>query len=327
MSAFIDLQYRHTSTKMNGLSDDFDDNKQQIVYAQTYRYDFFNPKAGIFADLTNNDKIYASVAIAHKEPTRNDYEDNVGADIKAEQLNDFEIGYKRLGATFSAGINYYYMYYKNQFVLTGQLNEIGEMIASNDNSGRSYRAGIELEAAYKPLDWFRWDVNATFSRNRNKHFTVTFTDPDTWDSSAPYDMGSTPTSFSPEVIANNIFTFTKGGFNASILTRFVGKQYLNNYGIDYYTYDGKDYAMFLDKFTTTDIDLSYTLNFRVPKSLTLGLSIYNVFSAEYDNNGWTYCELAKNANGSIYAWSTDEYEAGFAPSAPINFLVHASIRF
>lgn len=326
LSAFIDLQYRHTSIKMNGPSDEFGDDGQ-IVYAQTNRYDFFNPKGGIFADITNQDKIYASVAVAHKEPTRNDFEDNIGADLKAEQLNDFEIGYKRLGATFSAGVNYYYMYYKNQFVLTGQLNEIGEMIASNDNSGRSYRAGVELEAAYKPVDWFRWDVNATFSRNRNKHYTVTFTDPDTWDSSAPYDMGSTPTSFSPEVIANNIFTFTKGGFNASILTRFVGKQYLNNYGIDYYQYDGKEYAMFLDKFTTTDIDLSYTFNFRVPKSLTLGLSVYNVFSAEYDNNGWTYCELSKNANGSIYAWSTDEFEAGFAPSAPINFLFHASIRF
>ncbi|MBQ1884144.1 MAG: TonB-dependent receptor, partial [Bacteroidales bacterium] len=188
---------------------------------------------------------------------------------------------------------------------------------------------------YKPLDWFRWDVNATFSRNRNKHYTVelveiipavTPDEDDTW-LYTPYDMGSTPTSFSPEVIANNIFTFTKGGFNASILTRFVGKQYLNNYGIDYYQYDGKEYAMFLDKFTTTDIDLSYTFKFRVPKSLTLGLSVYNVFSAEYDNNGWTYCELSKNANGSIYAWSTDEFEAGFAPSAPINFLFHASIRF
>ena len=327
LSAYIDLQYRHTSTKMNGLSDDFDDDKQQIIYAETYRYNFFNPKAGIFADLTDNDKVYASVAVAHKEPTRNDYEDHLGTDLKAEQLTDYEIGYKRLGSTFSAGINYYYMYYKNQFVLTGQLNEIGEMIASNDNSGRSYRAGIELEAAFRPVDWFRWDANATFSRNRNKHYTVTFTDPDTWESSAPYDMGSTPTSFSPEVIANNIFTFTKGGFNASILTRFIGKQYLNNYGIDYYTYDGKDYAMFLDKFTTTDIDLSYTFNLRVPKSLTLGLSVYNVFSAEYDNNGWTYCELAKNASGKVYAWSTDEYEAGFAPSAPINFLFHASIRF
>ncbi len=326
LSAFIDLQYRHTSIKMNGPSDEYGDNGP-LIFAETHRYDFFNPKGGIFADITNQDKIYASVAVAHKEPTRNDFEDNIGADLKAEQLNDFEIGYKRLGATFSAGVNYYYMYYKNQFVLTGQLNEIGEMIASNDNSGRSYRAGVELEAAYKPVDWFRWDVNATFSRNRNKHYTVTFTDPDTWDSSAPYDMGSTPTSFSPEVIANNIFTFTKGGFNASILTRFVGKQYLNNYGIDYYQYDGKEYAMFLDKFTTTDIDLSYTFKFRVPKSLTLGLSVYNVFSAEYDNNGWTYCELSKNANGSIYAWSTDEFEAGFAPSAPINFLFHASIRF
>jgi iron complex outermembrane receptor protein len=278
-------------------------------------------------DITGNDKAYASVAITHKEPTRNDFEDNVGANLKAEQLTDYEIGYKHNGTVFSAGANFYYMYYKNQFVLTGQLNEIGEMIASNDNSGRSYRTGIELEAAYKPVDWFRWDANATFSRNRNKHYTVTFTDPDTWESSKPYDMGSTPTSFSPDVIANNIFTFSKKGFNASIVTHFIGKQYLTNTGIDNYIYEGKEYQMFLDKCSTTDIDLSYTFNFKVPKSLTIGLSIYNVFSAEYDNNGWAYCELNKDANGKIYAWSTDEFEAGFAPQAPINFLVHASIRF
>jgi iron complex outermembrane receptor protein len=39
------------------------------------------------------------------------------------------------------------MYYNHQYVLTGALNEIGEMIASNENSGKSYRAGVELEAA------------------------------------------------------------------------------------------------------------------------------------------------------------------------------------
>ena len=327
LNAFVDLQYRHTSIKMNGPSDDFDDDGNRIKFAETHCYDFFNPKAGVFVDITGNDKAYASVAIAHKEPTRNDFEDNVGANLKAEQLTDYEIGYKHTGTKISAGANFYYMYYKNQFVLTGQLNEIGEMIASNDNSGRSYRTGVELEAAYKPVDWFRWDINATFSRNRNKHYTVTFTDPVTWEHSAPYDLGSTPTSFSPDVIANNIFTFSKKGFAASIVTRFIGKQYMNNNGFDYYTFDGKEYQMFLDKFSATDLDLSYTFNFRVPKSLTVGLSIYNVFSAEYDNNGWTYCELSKDANGKIYAWSTDEYEAGFAPSAPINFLFHASVRF
>jgi len=92
-------------------------------------------------------------------------------------------------------------------------------------------------------------------------------------------------------------------------------------GLRTVTFDGKEYQMFLDKFSATDLDLSYTFNFRVPKSLTVGLSIYNVFSAEYDNNGWTYCELSKDANGKIYAWNTDEYEAGFAPSAPITAML------
>ena len=48
-----------------------------------------------------------------------------------------EFGYRYESPKFTAGATFYYMYYHHQYVLTGELNDIGEMKASNENSGRS----------------------------------------------------------------------------------------------------------------------------------------------------------------------------------------------
>ena len=279
-------------------------------------------------DITPNHKIYASYAIAHKEPTRNDYEDNIGTELKAERLNDLEVGYKFRSERLTAGANFYYMAYKDQFVLTGELNNIGEAIAKN--VGKSYRLGVELEAAWQPIDWFRWDANATFSKNRAKDWEVTLLD------GSVENLGDTPLSFSPDVIANNIFTFNYKGLKASIQSQYVGDQYLTNTGVkNYQTLDDNgqptDVSMMLDGHFNTNIDLSY--NFKLPKfgvkDVTIGMTLYNLFSAKYDNNGWAAPAFDKE-NGKVVAkgWSaSDQYEAGLAPSAPFNMMAHLSINF
>ena len=332
LSLFGDVQYRHTSTQMDGPSDDFDDNGKQIVYNEEYTYDFFNPKGGVFFTINDNNKAYASVGMSHKEPTRNDYEDNLGSDLKAEKLIDYEAGYKFGNEWLTLGINYYMMQYSHQFVLTGKLNEIGEMIASNDNSGKSYRTGVELEAAYQPLKNLRWDVNATLSRNRNKSWTVSGTK-ESWESAGVIDLGNTPTSFSPEVIANSILTYKVQGLALTLSNHYVGEQYLTNTGFKSCTYvdeEGKQQtlSLILDDYFTTDFDLSYTWkNLKTVKAITAGVTLYNLFSTKYDNNGWAYCEVSKDDQGKAYAWTTDAYEAGFAPQAPFHFLAHLSIHF
>ena len=148
--------------------------------------------------------------MSHREPVRNDYQDNYTQHLKAEKLQDIEVGYRYSSPTFAAGINFYYMFYNNQYVLTGQLNEIGEMIASNDNSGESYRTGIELDASWKPVNWFRWDINAAFSKNRNKNWTISWTETNAQGDEVEKgaNLGETHTSFSPEAIINNIFTLS-----------------------------------------------------------------------------------------------------------------------
>ncbi len=344
LNAFVDLQYRHVGYRMQDPEDDAWADKSGN-YVINEKFDFFNPKAGLTYQIDKNSHAYLSYSISHKEPTRNDYQDNYVRNLQAEKLQDYELGYKYQSEKFSAGANLYYMYYNHQYVLTGELNDIGEMIASNDNSGKSYRTGIELEAAWKPIDWFRWDINATFAKAMNKNWTleadkldeqgnfVYYTDAETqkkYKVKETVEMGETHTTFSPDVILNNIFTFTYKGFNASIQSQYVGEQYLVNTNCKSYTSENDVVNMMLDAHFVTNLDLSYKFGLKQfgIKDATIGISLYNLFSKKYDNNGWAAPEYKVDKNGQVSAYTEgDLYEAGFAPSAPFNCMAHLSINF
>ncbi len=329
LNAYVDLQYRHVGYRLENPGDWYGANTDDAIWAHD-DFDFFNPKFGLTYQINKNNKVYASYALTHKEPTRNDYEDNESRSLKAEKLQDIELGYKYESPRFSAGVNLYYMYYNNQYVLTGELNDIGEMIASNDNSGKSYRAGIEMEAAWKPVDWFRWDLNATWSKNRAKDWTVTDAETD-----EAINLGDTHLSFSPDFIFNNIFNFSYKGFNAAIQSQYVGEQYLTNTDFKSYVNYNEDgsveseVGMMLEDFFQTNINLSYTFAIKSlgVKDITLGVTFYNIFSDKHDNNGWAAPSYRMNG-GKAEAYCVDDlYEAGFAPSAPFNWMAHVSINF
>lgn len=340
LSAFLDLQYRHVNVKMQDPSDCFIGNSFTGDYIINEKYDFFNPKFGFNYDINANNKVYISYAIAHKEPVRNNYEAwKAGSEKpKAERLNDLELGYKYQSSKFSAGANFYYMNYKNQFVLTGELNSIGEAVTRNFE--KTYRMGVELEAAWKPVSWFQWDANATWSKNRAKDMMVTLEDGET-----NVNLGETPLSFSPDFIFNNILTFQYAGFKAAIQSQYVSDQYLTNTGfktmecndnVDPDTYEAKGNTCYetllLKKHFTTNIDLSYHFSLKKIglKDATIGVTLYNIFDAKYDNNGWA-APTYRMVDGKVIAvnlWGSRDYgAAGFAPSAPFNCMAHLSINF
>ena len=340
LSAFLDLQYRHVNVKMQDPSDRFIGNSFTGDYIINEKYDFFNPKFGFNYEINTNNKVYISYAIAHKEPVRNNYEAwNSGSEKpKAERLNDLELGYKYQSSKFSAGANFYYMNYKNQFVLTGELNSIGEAVTRNFD--KTYRMGIELEAAWKPVSWFQWDANATWSKNRAKDMMVTLEDGET-----NVNLGETPLSFSPDFIFNNILTFQYAGFKAAIQSQYVSDQYLTNTGfktmecndnVDPDTYEAKGNTCYetllLKKHFTTNIDLSYHFSLKKigMKDATIGVTLYNIFDTKYDNNGWA-APTYRMVDGKVIAvnlWGNrDKDAAGFAPSAPFNCMAHLSINF
>lgn len=304
LNAYVDLQYRHVNYKLQNPADWYTGAKGG-KYIYNNDYDFFNPKAGLYYQINRNHSVYASYAVAHREPTRNNYENLTSDETlpKAEKLNDWEIGYKYQSAKFSAGVNGYYMSYDNQFVLTGTVNSIGEFIVRNIKD--SYRAGVELTAGWQPVKCFRWDANATFSKNTAKDFEAPSVNQKT------VQFGNTHLSYSPNIIFNNIFTFNYKGLEASLSSQYIGKQYMTN---------TDDENCVLDAYFVSNLNVDYTFRLKGFKSITVGATVYNLFDEEYESNG--YAEVGFNDDRS------ENYNyVAYSAQAPIHFMAHLSLNF
>lgn len=325
LSGYVDLQYRYVDYDMYGPSDEWYAPGQPVNYDFHNNFSFFNPKAGLYYKFAPNHEAYVSYARTHKEPTRNDYEAAVWSTSmpKSETLNDWELGYKYRSSNFSAGVNFYYMIYKDQFVLTGEQDQNGEFVARN--VGDSYRNGLELEVAWKPLSWFRWDANLAWSHNRIKDYTVVLDD-----TGEAYNLGNTPISYSPNIIANNIFYANWRGLTASLRTQYVGSQYMTNTGFKSFRQGDEDVSLMLDDYCTTDFDVSYEFR-KLPfaKSLRIGATIYNIFSKKYDANGAAATCLKSDGHGGVVAYQDDDWNsyAVFSAQAPAHFILHLSLDF
>ena len=204
------------------------------------------------------------------------------------------------------------MDYTDQLVLTGALNDIGE--ALTENVPDSYRMGIELMLGIKPCKWFQWDINATRSKNRIKNFVENIPIYDGWNLLDVVSVShkSTRIAFSPDFLLNNRFAFTYQGFEAALQSQFVGKQYMTNAEVE---------ALTLDKYFVSNLNLAYTFKPRkVVKEVTLGVTVYNLFNEEYENNGWASSSYDKDVNHRIDS-------AGYAAQAGTNVMGHVSFRF
>lgn len=331
LNFYVDLQYRYINYTIEGINDKWDWNTgkmQPLDLDETFG--FFNPKAGLFWQIDARNSAYASFAVAQKEPTRNNYTDGFFTELpESERLLDYELGYAFRSSRFTAGVNLYYMDYKDQLVLTGQLNEIGEAVSANVKD--SYRAGIELSAGARFTDGLRWDVNATLSRNRIQHYTEYLSDVDgEWNeiytpegaiSQTANYLGSVPLSFSPDFMLNSLIAFHYKGFDSSLQSQYVGKQYLNNSG---------DAACTLDAYFVNNLSLSYTFRLPAMKSVTVGVSVYNLFDEEYESNGYaSRTAVYTTSGGTKPAGQKPEIVpyAAYYPNAGINALAHISLRF
>lgn len=170
--AFVDLQYRQLNYSTDGYNDKFIDNGDG-TYSKHYldinkKYSFWNPKTGLSYYFKNN-KIYASLALSHREPERNNFTDNGNYPApQPERVIDYEVGWQYSSKDYHFNIYLYYMDYRNQFVQTGAVSDIGENLTTNIK--RSYRAGVEFACGANITPWLSLEANSALSRNRIKNF-------------------------------------------------------------------------------------------------------------------------------------------------------------
>jgi iron complex outermembrane recepter protein len=300
LSLYGDLQMRFVDYKTTGLSSDV------VPFNIDENYGFFNPKTGITYELDVNNNIYASYARANREPSRSDFESN--PNIKPEQLNDFELGWRHTNDKFRINANAYYMLYNEQLVLSGALDNTGAPIRTN--SGASYRLGLEFDAAIQVSRKFAIQPNFTISSNKNKETIVS-------QDGALVDLGKTNISFSPDFVAANALVFQPTtNFQMSLLSKYVGEQFMGNTDSE---------ASKLESYFVNDFNITYEINPKsIFKSIVFSGLVNNIFGEKYVSNGYyfTYDDDFSNP-GTI----TTVEGAGYYPQATTNFLVGMTLKF
>jgi iron complex outermembrane receptor protein len=312
LNLYGDLQYRFIDYRIQGQNDTWDwrnGEMQRLNVAEQFR--FFNPKAGAFYQIDAHNALYASFAVAHREPNRNNYTDAAFNETpKPEQLLDYELGYTLKNQRFSAGLNLYYMRYKDQLVLTGKVNDIGEPLTSNVPD--SYRTGLELTAAATIAPWLDWRGHITLSENQIRHFTEYVED---WETGAfePEYLGKTPIAYAPNLTAGSLFTAHHKRLTISLQSNYVSKQYMDNSGSN----DRK-----IDPYFVNNLRCAYAFPLRRP-SLELALSVHNLLNEQYESNGYVWYTWYEGSGANRQRGNDLRY----FPQAGAHVMVHLLARF
>lgn len=328
LNAFADLQYRYIGYRFLGYNQELDN------VEQTADLHFFNPKAGLTFVPSSNQRAYISFAMGNREPNRDDYTQSTPESRpKYETLYDVEMGYEYRRKSLFAAANAYFMYYQNQLILTGAINDVGAYIRSN--VPQSYRAGIELMAGWVPVKGLRWDWNATFSQNKIIEWTEFVDNWDTWGQEIVIHQNS-DIAFSPSVIVGSeigydVINISFGEaskkqhlLNAAWISKYVGKQFIDNTAND---------SRSLPGYWVNDLRIRYTLKNTLIQELGINFILRNFLNAKYSSNAWVY----RFTSPSYDPRSDDAYTnldngnyynmIGLYPQAGINFMVGLDLKF
>ncbi len=300
VNVFADLQFRHIHYTASGIDND----RVPIDIKETYR--FFNPKAGVYYNIGKGYSLLASVGAATAQPLREDFTDAIPSHKPVpEKLLDIELALKKQSTHYDFSLNFYRMQYKDQLILTGELNDVGASIRTNVPD--SYRTGVVAEFTWKICQYMNWKSNLSVSQNKIKDFNYILYDYVNG-GTVTQDYKNTDISYSPSIVGYSDIAFNFKQFNLDFISKYVGRQYLDNTGNN---------SRSLNPYFVQDARLSWSPKMKLCKSLLLGLHAYNLLNEKYANNGYTYSYL----NGSLVT------ENFYYPQAGINYMISCSIRW
>lgn len=312
LQLFVDLQHRYVSYSFEGV--DF----RGLPLEQTVQHHFFNPKLGLSYRPSAKHRYYTSFSVANREPNRNDFVESPPTQRPLpETLYDTELGYEWRGQNLSLSANGYFMYYRNQLVATGVLNDVGASV--RQNIPESYRTGLELQGLWRILPYLDLNANATFSQNKISRFSSFV---DNWDEGGQNELRyeNTDLAFSPNLVGGSELTWhilgvkawkrsVKHGLDLSWLSKYVGRQYIDN---------TQALERSIDPYFVQDLRLRYRLKESIAQEVALTFWLRNFSNVTYSGNAWVY-----------RYFSAGEYRRldGYYPQAGTNFLLGLNVKF
>ena len=290
---FADIQYRNINYQVKG-----DDDKIKGMDFKR-KLNFVNPKLGITYLINENSNLYASYAYASKEPVRNDFVDLKGNNPKPEKMQDIEAGYRFNNETFNIGTNFYGMFYKDQLIPTGALNNVGSPLRMNIPN--SYRIGLEVDAAWKISAYFGWKATAGLSQNKIKNYT---------DETSGEFIKKTDIALSPATILSSEFTYRPlRSVEIALLSKYISRQYLDNSSAK---------VRSIDPSFVNNIRAIYNFSILGLKNIDLGLTVNNILNEKYQTNGYTWGYMDGTSR---------KYFNFYYPQATTNFMLSLNVKF
>ena len=309
---FADMQVRGIDYSFDGKNND------QRDVSGNQSYTFFNPKFGVSYETGTGQTLYASYAVANREPVRSDFTDSPLSEIpRPEKLKNVEAGIRVKKSNFQYNANFYYMGYKDQLVLTGQLNDVGAYV--RENVASSYRAGIELDGAIVLTPKWTLGGNIAFSQNKIDSYTE-YSDvyDENWDFTGQESITYTNTdiAFSPDVVGSAIIDFRPlKNLEVSLLNKYVGQQFLDN---------AQQEGRSLDAYWTSDLRFVYSWKPGFVKEMVFSGKVNNLFNNLYEPNGYTFGYFVPSSEGQGMERIAENY---YYPMAGTSFMAGVAIRF
>jgi iron complex outermembrane recepter protein len=123
------------------------------------------------------------------------------------------------------------------------------------------------------------------------------------------EHSNTDLAFSPAVIGNSNISWTAfKGLNVNLISKLVGKQYIDN---------TQSSDRQLDPYFVNNLLVSYTLKPEFCEEIGFSLMINNIFNTEYESNAWVY----------RYSYESELQKLdGYYPQAGVNFMAGITLK-
>jgi iron complex outermembrane recepter protein len=203
------------------------------------------------------------------------------------------------------------MYYNDQLVPTGQLSNVGYSIMTNVD--KSYRAGAEFTAGFRPFNFMEINTSLTLSRNKITDFVEYYTEYNTTDWSSVYaskTLGRVDIAYSPSVIWSDDLLFkVYKGIGIHLISKYVGMQYFDNT----MSPDRK-----INSYFVNNLRLDIEPNISKIRGIEIQLLVNNLFNSMYESNAY---------GGNWYEDGAEKTWAYYFPQAGRNYMARLSLKF
>lgn len=265
----------------------------------------FLPQAGIDYKLDANQDVYGSyaknIAAYGFTPfgTSQASFDAAKSQLKPEESQTWQAGYRAHGDTFEASVGVFYTRFANRLLVTTPCPAVVTCASSLNNVGDVKSKGADLAFLWKPVDGLSW-LNS-FSYNDSK-YQDDYQSSGTVPTADKYVVGVPKTMFSSSI------NYAFSGWRANLEAKYTGRRYIT------YTNDSA-----VPSYWVANAGIAYDFGVvSVFKALSIGANVTNLFNKHY---------FASTGTNGYQAYDAQGYNQTLMASAPRQYFVNLNARF